>query len=100
MKLTTWLRVLGLEVFFPLVPSGYQWSVSMNSLKYDMKKRLVSEVLCHCCVQKVTHHLLLVWEKCLFNERKVFLAKLFLSLQHLSIDPWFVLQKRKKMMKK
>ena len=43
MKCLALLRVLGLKVFFPLGPTGYQWSVGTNSLKYVMKKKLI----CH-----------------------------------------------------
>ena len=38
MKLLALLRVLCLEVFFSMGPTGYQWLVGMNSLKYVMKK--------------------------------------------------------------
>ena len=35
------LGVLELVVFFPLVPTNYQWAVGTNSLKYVVKKKLV-----------------------------------------------------------
>ena len=40
MKLLALPRVLWLEIFFPLGPTGYQWSVGTNSLKYVMEKTL------------------------------------------------------------
>ena len=40
MKPSEYLRVLGLEVLFPLGLTCYQWQVGMNSLKYRWKKIL------------------------------------------------------------
>ena len=44
MKLLEFLKVLGLEVLFPLDLSCYQWRVGTNSLKYGGKKKVLVEL--------------------------------------------------------